>query len=93
MMYNCCGQYPYYQPYSQPYSQPYTYASPYQNVGLSYGLPYGYPYMYDWGCNYYGLPFGYAYGVPGIGAAPAFPGQIPHARGEYKVGNCLMICQ
>ena len=52
-------------------------------------MPYGYPYMYDWGCNFYGLPFGYAYGAPGFGAA-AFPG---HARGEYKVGNCLMICQ
>jgi|GEM_PF-983223 hypothetical protein len=102
MMSNCCGTYPYNQPYQYPYfgggysqpfgggySQPYTFASPYQYAGLSYGMPYGYPQMYDWGCNYYGLPFGYAYGAPGFGAG-AFPG---HARGEYKVGNCLMICQ
>ena len=94
-MCNCCGTYPYYQyPSYGNYGsgcQPYTYCSPYQYAGLSYGMPYGYPYMYDWGCSYYGLPFGYAYTGPGMGYSSF--GQSPRARGEYKVGNCLMICQ
>jgi hypothetical protein len=93
MMSSCCGTYPYYQYpyYGFGYSQPYTYCSPYQYVNLSYGLPYGYPYMYDWGCSYYGLPFGYAYSGPAVGVAA--PAELPRTRGEYKVGNCLMICQ
>ena len=95
-MCNCYGSYPYAP--NPPYapvvpSLPYTFASPYQYVGLSYGMPYGYPNMYDWGCNYYGLPFGYAY-AGGPAMAPPYAAMAPgHPRGEYKVGNCLMICQ
>ena len=55
-------------------------------------MTYGYP-MYGYGYPSYGFPLGYAYTYPG---APAFYGAAASAqypRGEYRVGNCLMICQ
>jgi len=67
---------------------PYASYSPYQYYGFTWGYPaYGYAYPY------YGMALGYAYtlGNPPVyyagAVGPAYP------RGEYRVGNCLMICQ
>ncbi|HYB66729.1 MAG TPA: hypothetical protein VEC43_00255, partial [Candidatus Acidoferrales bacterium] len=64
---------------------PYGAYSPYQY--------YGYPATY---ASYpsYGLPLGYAYAPPAAPAPPVYFAAAPAvSRGEYKVGNCLMICQ
>ena len=65
--------------------------SPYQQYGYGYGAQqfgYGYGQQYGYG---YGLPVGYGYSYP---SAPAtYPVVLAPARGEYRVGNCLCICQ
>jgi hypothetical protein len=69
-----------------PYYYGYQY-SPYQSYGYTWGYPaYGYVYPY------YGFPLGYSYTLP---SPPVFYGAVvPQSpRGEYRVGNCLMICQ
>ncbi len=88
MCHCCCGGYQY---------------SPYQNYGMTYGYPYA-----GYGYPYYGLPLGYAYAnpaptVPAVYsqvitpaaavAAPSMAVAPQYSRGEYRVGNCLMICQ
>lgn len=54
-----------------------------------YYSPYVYP-AYGYAAPYYGLPLGYAYTTPGAVYGTVMP-QYP--RGEYRIGNCLMICQ
>src|SRR5208282_2213334 len=77
------GGYPYYPPYYPP--------SPCYSPSF-YPVTYAYPQ-----CSYvmpcYGLPLGYVYDYPtvpmyGCGCEPA-----SQCRGEYRVGNCMMICQ
>lgn len=68
-------------------------------------MTYGYPYA-GYNYPYYGIPLGYAYANPcapltypaAVAAAPVAPvapvALVPaYPRGEYRVGNCLMICQ
>jgi hypothetical protein len=45
---------------------------------------------------YYGLPLGYVYTSPApmiASPAPMIEPSLQCQRGEYRVGNCLMICQ
>lgn len=66
---------------------PYGAYLPYQY----YGYPATYPATYPIYPSY-GLPLGYAYAPPM--APPVYFAYAPSvSRGEYKVGNCLMICQ
>ena len=69
---------------------------PYWAYPLQYQTPYvapSAPYP-----NYY-IPMGYVYPaytpqIPptAVAAPPAYFATVP-ARGEYRVGNCLMVCQ
>jgi len=74
------SQYQYYPyNYSQYPSYPYNY-TPYQSYVESYPIP------------------RVAYNNPFIGLPPAYPYATPSPilgppRGDYKVGNCIMICQ
>ena len=61
--------------------------SPYQQYG--YGGYGGYGFG---GLGYgYGAGLGYGYTYPS--APAAYPIVLPPPRGEYRVGNCLCICQ
>lgn len=55
-----------------------------------FGLTYGYP-PYGYGFPTYGLPFSYVYADPS--PAGYYAGAPMYSRGEYRVGNCLMVCQ
>ena len=80
-----CGAYPYwaYPPQLQyPAAYPSYAAYPTPTTYASYGIPLGYAYAPP-------LPPP----VPALPAPAAYLAAPPLARGEHKVGNCLMICQ